>query len=573
MVLEYSTGILSTIPSNLVVLVEIGLMIIVASIFAYLVKILKQPLMPAYIFTGILIGPLVLGLIKDIYLIESLSYIGAAFLIFIAGLEIKLSKLKEVGSVSSIGGVFQIGILLFISFFIALALGFVGKEPIYIALVVAFSSTMVVVKLLSDKRSINSLHGRIIIGILLFQDIAAIIAMTILTSDFSTSSILISVLKAIIFAVAAFLLAIGIRPVLKVSAKNQELLLLVSISILFLFAIGSIFAELSIIIGAFFAGVALANSDYKIDIEGKIAPLRDFFAVIFFVALGMRLELIPLKFVTILLLLIFMVMIIKPLTIMFIVRLFGYKKITSFLSANALAQTSEFSLIIVTTGLTLGHISNHLFSTIVLLTVITMSLSTYLITNEKKLYNIFSSPLNFLESFHSKREKSLEYIKDDGRKVLIFGCHRMGSLFLKEFEKEKENVLVIDYNPEIIRSLIEKKIPCIYGDLSNKEVLEKAKIGDAETVISTIPDFEENLMLIKKTRELNKKALIFIVADRISEALDLYKNGADYVILPQVIGGQKGFEIIKSIKNGQISVKQLKKQHLNYLNSIHHILY
>jgi len=563
---------ISNIHAEMTTLFEIGVMIIIASILAFLIRLIKQPLIPAYILTGILIGPLFLKLIENQHLIMSLSEIGVAFLIFTAGLEIKFKKLKEVGNAASIGGTLQILLLFVIGFLIAMGLGFLGKAPIYIGLVVAFSSTMVVVKLLVDRREINSLHGRIIIGILLIQDIAAIIALTILSSDLSMISIVIALGKAFMFAIFAIILSKIMNPIFRKAAQMPELLLLVSISFLFLFSLGAYVSDLSLIIGAFFAGVSLANSNYKTEIQGKVAPLRDFFAVIFFVALGMQLQWITGKFFILLLILLGVVIILKPLTIMFLVRFFGYKKRTSFFTGNALAQTSEFSLIIVTLGLTLGHINQGLFSTLVLLTIITMSLTTYCITYQKKFLNLFSWHLNLLKNFQTKKE-NLEYHGKEGKKIILFGCHRMGSLFLKEFEKRKKDLVVIDYNPEIIQSLIDKKIPCIYGDFMNPEVVEKAGLKQAEIIISTIADIEDNLYLVKRARKKNPNVLIFVVARRISEALKLYNVGADYVIIPQIIGGQKGFDIIQKVKNNKDLLKEYRKQHKKYLEGVHNILY
>ncbi|MBT4135776.1 hypothetical protein HOD75_04560 [archaeon] len=570
--LSVCQNLISLVPSELTIFFEIGIMIIIAAILAFLIRLVRQPLIPAYIITGILLGPLALGLIQDPHLVKSLSEIGVAFLIFTAGLEIKFKKLREVGKVASIGGVFQIAILFAIAFFISTWFGFIGKAPIYIGLVVAFSSTMIVMKLLADKRELNSLHGRIVIGILLVQDIIAIIALSVLASDLTLNSILIVLLKAFIFGIIAIILAKVMNPIFNIAAKNHELLILVSISFLFTFVIGSFIAGLSLIIGAFFAGVALANSNYKVEIEGKIRPLRDFFAVIFFVALGLQLAPIPKQLLILMLILLVLVIVIKPWIIMFSVRIFGYKRKTSFLTGNALAQTSEFSLIIVTLGLGLGHISQDLFSALVLLTIITMSLTTYFIIYERKIEKYMDLPLILFNKFKSDKE-NLEYSVKDGKRTILFGCHRAGSLLIKELKNNKEDLLVIDYNPEIIKSLINKKIPCIYGDFANPEVLSKANLKNAEMVISTIPDFEDNLLLIKKTRNLNSKVPIFVITTRISEALKLYKEGADYVIIPQVMGGEKFFELMKKIKRDKTSVKEMKKEHLRHLKEIHHLLY
>jgi FlaA1/EpsC-like NDP-sugar epimerase len=257
---------------------------------------------------------------------------------------------------------------------------------------------------------------------------------------------------------------------------------------------------------------------------------------------------------------------------MILVRLSGYRKRTSFLVGNSLAQTSEFSLVILALGLGLGHISQGLFSTLVLLTILTMSLTSYFITHEKKLAKWFDWPLNIFNKYHSKKEE-LEYSDKNKKKVIIFGCHRAGSLILKEFENKKEELFVVDYNPEIIKSLIEKKIPCVYGDFMNSEVFAKTNVNEAEIIVSTIPDFEDNVFLVKQIRSINKKALVFVVANRIREAMALYKEGADYVILPQVEGGQRAYDLIKKFKKGHFSVKKMRKNHIKYLKSIHHILY
>ena len=289
------TSILGNLTPDLVILFEIGVLIIIATLLAFLIKKLKQPIIPAYIIAGIIIGPLVLGLVKNQDLINSLSEIGVAFLIFTAGLEINFKKLKEVGSTIAISGILQVVITFAITFGICLLFGLQNQAAIYVGLIVAFSSTMIVVKILADKRELNSLHGRIIIGILLMQDIIAIIALMVLSSNFTILSLAIVLAKGVILGVLAFLLAKAINPIIRASADSQELLLLVSISFLFLFVIGVSIGGFSLVIGAFFAGVALANSDYKTEIEGKITPLREFFAVIFFVSLGMQLNFIDLK--------------------------------------------------------------------------------------------------------------------------------------------------------------------------------------------------------------------------------------------------------------------------------------
>ena len=562
----------SQIPEHLFLIFEIGLMIILAGVLGYILKLMKQPLILAYVIAGIILGPLSVGLIRNFETIIALSEIGVAFLLFFAGIDINIRKLKEVGKVASVVGIIQVVLLFVAGYFVSTWLGFGGTAAVYVGLVIAFSSTMVVLKLLADRRELNSLHGRIIIGILLIQDIAAVIVLSVLTTNFGVMSISIQIAKALGFAILAFILAKGVNPIFRIAAKNTELLLLVSISLLFLFALGSYAAGLSLVIGAFFAGVALANSEYRTEIQGKIMPLRDFFAVLFFVALGMQITLISLNYVWLLLALIGLAMILKPGIIMLFTRIFGYSKRTSFLAGNGLAQTSEFSLIIATIGFTSGFIGQELFSTLVLLTIITMTLTSYLITNDKKIFGRFSVPLNVFDKLGTSHEE-LEFAPPFKRKIIIFGCHRIGSLFLKYFGKRKKEVLIVDFNPEIIRSLIHKKVPCIYGDFANDEVLEKANLLNAEIVVSTIPDLDDNLSLIKRVKNINPKVVVFVTADKIDEAIELYDQGADYVLLPKVITGELGFNLAKRVLDDKIHIKTVKREQIKHLKSIHTLLY
>jgi len=562
----------SQIPEHLFLIFEIGIMIILAGVIGYILKLFKQPLILSYILAGIILGPLSVGLIHNTETIMVLSEIGVAFLLFFAGIEINIKKLGEVGRVATVVGLVQIILLFAAAYFVSVWLGVVGIAAVYVGLIVAFSSTMVVLKLLSDKRELNSLHGRIVIGILLIQDIAAIIALTVLTTDLSVISMSIQLSKAVGFVIVAFILSKVVNPIFRNAAKNTELLLLVSVTLLFIFAIGSYVAGLSLIIGAFFAGVALANSDWKTEIQGKIMPLRDFFAVLFFVALGMQLSLISVQLVILLVSLLVLVMVLKPAIIMFITRLSGYRSRTSFLAGNALAQTSEFSLIIATIGLTTGAIGNELFSTVVLLTIITMTAATYLIQDDKKLFVRMSLPLKAFKNLEQKQEE-LEFAPPTKRKVIIFGCHRIGSLFLKYFGKNKKDVLIIDFNPDIIKSLIKKKIPCIYGDFANDEVLAKANLLNAEIAVSTIPDVEDNIALTKKIKDINPKMIVFITADSIDDALELYGAGADYVLLPKVITGELGFNLAKRILGNKSQIKSIKNEQIKHLKKIHSLLY
>jgi Kef-type K+ transport system membrane component KefB len=307
---------------------EIGLIIIIATVFTYIARLLRQPLIPAYVLTGLILGPIGLGLIKDIKLIESLSEIGIIFLLFIVGLEINFSKLRKVGRVSAMGGLAQV-LLTFYAGFAAgkYLLGFTTLTSVYAGLIVAFSSTMVVIKLLSDKEKLDTLHGRIMIGFLLVQDVLVIFALSLLSSaaEFSYTILLIIFVKVIlILGFAALLNRYVIYHMFRFAAKSAEVLFLLSLTICFLFVLLAYILGFSIAIGAFIGGVTLANLPYHFNIIGRISPLKDFFSTIFFVSLGMQLVFASLgKLVVPLITLLALILILKPLIILLILSYQG----------------------------------------------------------------------------------------------------------------------------------------------------------------------------------------------------------------------------------------------------------
>jgi len=560
---------------------DIGAIIIIATVFAFIAKTFKQPLIPAYVLTGIIIGPF-LGLITNTDVITTLSEIGIAFLLFIVGLEMDLRKLRDVGLISSVGGMVQMLSIFTATFILAVFLGFVYREAIYLGLIIAFSSTMVVVKLLSDKHEIDTLHGRIIIGFLLMQDIIAILALSVLMTidNFSFSFLILSVVKGVVVFLVAVAASKFLFPALfEFAAKSQELLFIAAVSVSFAFSILFYYIGFSIAIGAFVAGVTLANLPYNIEIIGKVKSLRDFFAVIFFVSLGM--ELILGSFWALLKpLIIFIILIIflKPLITMSLCSFFGYKKRTAFLTSMSLAQISEFSLIIVAQGLFLGHLSQEIFSLTVILAVATIVSTSYFIKYEDKLYRKLAG---FLEIFDrlTGTYNDLEYVPRKKHEVILCGYNRIGYSIVNTLKKLKKKLLVVDFNPEVIRKLIDEKIPCIYGDVGDLEVLERLNLREAKMVISTVPKKRDNLLLIKKTKEENKKAIVFVNASHVEDALRLYDAGADYVVLPHFLGGEHVSLLIedftgdiKKIIDTKIKhIKELKKRReLGHEHPVHH---
>jgi Kef-type K+ transport system membrane component KefB/Trk K+ transport system NAD-binding subunit len=555
---------------------EVAVIIIVATVLGYISRLLKQPLIPAYIITGLLIGPLGTGFISDTKMIATLSEIGIAFLLFVVGLELDLKRLRDIGLVASVGGTLQIFLLFSFGYLFAIILNvFSLVEAIYIGLIVAFSSTMVVVKLLSDKKTLDTLHGRIIIGILLMEDIFAILSLSLLGSmnSFSIGLLLLSLFKALAVIVGAVLLGRFVfPPVFRFAAHSQELLFLLSLSACFLFSLTAAYIGFSIAIGGFIAGVTLANLPYNLEIVSRIKPLRDFFITLFFVSLGMQLVLFDLgKIILPLTVLIAFIVLLKPLVIMVICSLFGYTKRTSFLTAISLTQISEFSLIIVAQGLLLHQVSSEIFSLALMLAVVTMSLTAYATKYENAVYSSLSKYLTVFEKIGESKELRIMEGKNvneaEAYDVILIGYDRIGYSIAKTLRRMGRSWLVVDFNPDIVKRLSKENVHCIYGDIGDIEVLDRLNFRDVKIVISTIPYIRENLLLMKQVKKVNQRAAIFVTANKVDEALKLYDHGADYVILPHFLGGDHVAVILEEVTADINKLIATKLSHIEELKA------
>lgn len=545
---------------------EVGLIVILAGMGAYIAKLAKQPLIPAYIMVGVLIGP-VFGFISDSTLISSLSEFGIAFLLFMVGLEMEFKKLKDIGKAATITGALQIGLSFLAGLGVAVVLNFNLMEAMYIGIVVALSSTMVVIKLISDRYEINTLHGRLIIGVLVIQDIFAVAALSYLTSQSTTlaNGVGIFALTIALVIIACIFAGKYIFPrVFAFAAKSQELLLATSLSVCFLLAL--LFAKigLSITIGAFFAGVLLANLPYNVEIAGRIKTLRDFFAILFFTSLGMMLPLEGLvNMILPTLILFILILAVKPAVTYVILKFSKYTNRTSFTTALSLAQISEFSLIIVAQGMAAGLIDENILAMTIMLAILSMTSTSYLMKYEIKLYKIFS---HVMRKFNI-RDKSGRGLSEDKlvSDIILCGHDRIGHSILTKLRDMQKSVLVVDFNPDIINNLRKAGISCVYGDINDPEVFSRLDVSKAKMLISTANHYEDNLLLLKKAKSVNSAMPIIVTAHKIDEALTLYDDGADYVILPHFLGGDMVSELLPDFESNQLKILMHKYRHINDL--------
>ncbi|MFC1800898.1 cation:proton antiporter [Nanoarchaeota archaeon] len=544
------------------VFLEIGLVIIAATLLAILARFLRQPLLIAYIAAGIVIGPVGLGLIKNQEIIAMFSELGIVFLLFIVGLQLDVKKLKHVGWQASLVGLAQVVFTGLAGFFIA-SLYFDTLVSAYIAVALTLSSTVVVVKLLTDKNEINTLHGRMAIGVLLIQDLVAIVAIMLFSSvgHFAIDQLLVRIFGILLlFAVALAAYFLILPYLFRVVAKSRELLLITALSWAFGMAALAAYLEISVAIAALLAGVSLASTQYSLEIVGRVKPLRDFFVTAFFVTLGMQVALEPLKkYMLPVIIFCLFVLIGNPIIMYIVMRFFKYKPRTSFLASISLAQISEFSIVIIALGFGLGHLTSEVVSIIAVIATLTIGVSSYLIIYDNWLYR------KFKKYFNVSSDEKLHYLPKKRFDVVLVGHNRIGYSIYHKLKNMKRKILTVDYNPEVVKRLIKKKMPCIYGDAGDLEIIDKMNLKHVKMLIATVPDIYDNLLLIKKLKEVNPKGLAIVTANQIDEALKLYQYGADYVIMPHFLGGEHISFMVEKYRKDLGKILKLKLKHIDEL--------
>ncbi len=552
------------------VLWSISLIIGIAALITVIARAIRQPPIIAYLIAGVIVGPIFLNLIgpssATSEIIQTFAHIGVAFLLFIVGLSLDFRVLKEIGGVASIVGLTEIVITGTISGLIALGLGFSSTTSIYIATALAFSSTVVVVKILSDKKEIDTLHGRIVLGILIVEDFIAAIALMVvpLIEQGGSMGIILNKLLLILVLIAGIFLgtALVFNRFLDYLSRNQEVLFLFGVGWALLLASLFDYLGFSLEIGALIAGMSLASTKYTLELSGKMKPLRDFFIVLFFVFFGSQLAgVITMDLIKNALIFSVFILIGKPLIVMSLLRSFGYKKRTNFLAGSSLAQISEFSLILILMGFSLGHITQDMMNLVILISIFTIGASSYSIYYARSIFNQIGHLLNL---FEGKRHKSLSEPKEN-YEIILFGYHRMGYKVLSTLQKMKVPFVVVDHNPKVILALNKWGINCVYGDAGDKGFLSQLEWDKVKLTISTIPDNESNVVIKKFLLDIKSKATFIATAEQPRFALELYELGADYVLIPHHLGGDYASHIITSFGLSKQKYKELGIKHLKEL--------
>ena len=531
---------------------SVGISISVAAALAFVGNWIRQPLLLAYLLAGVLIGPRIgFGLISDQASIETVSEIGLILLLFIIGLELDLKKLLSAGKPVLVTGVLQfplcvaLGLAFFIPFGFRMSGGDFGL--LYLAVCLAISSTMIVVKLLYDKFELDTLPGRITLGVLIFQDVWAIVVLGIqpnlLNPQFG--KLLGSLASGVLLVAVTLVISKTVLPRLFRSvAKLPELVLIGSLAWCFIVCAAANAVGLSREMGALIAGVAISTFPYNLDVVAKVVSIRDFFVTLFFVALGMQIPM-PTPALIGMALLASAFLIASRFVVVFpILRALRQGHRASLLPAINLAQMSEFAMVIAAIGLGYQHIDQRTVSLLIFVFAITSVTSTYLIGSSHPLQERLAAWLRRagIKDLDDGRKTDIEESALAGKDVVLLGFFTEASALVHEYEMAKhpllDRLLVIDFNPDVHAELTRRGIACKYGDVASMQTLHHAEVHDAKLVVSTIPDTilkgTSNLRLLQQARRLCPHASVVVTASRAASALELYDAGADFVFVSRL---------------------------------------
>ncbi|MGM0572343.1 MAG: cation:proton antiporter [Bacteroidota bacterium] len=528
----------------------------IAAIAGLIGRFLRQPLIVSFIAVGLIVGPYGIDLLRSIDKIELLSEMGITILLFVVGLKLDVTLIRSTGRVSLFSGLGQVLFTSVFGYLICIGLGFEPVTSLYIAVALTFSSTIIIVKLLSDKREIHSLHGQISIGFLIVQDIVVILAMIVLSaigtpSEYTVWEEFLSVIikGAGLLVFVYLMMRYVLTRVTHMMARIPELLLVFAITWAIALAAFSDFLGFSKEVGAFLGGISLSASTYREVLSSRLNTLRDFLLLFFFIHLGSQVN-IPLlgeQFLPAMFLSLF-VLIGNPLIVMIILGIMGYRKRTSFLAGLNVAQISEFSLILAGLGLSLGQINEETLGMITLIGLITIGLSTYLIMYSHLIYNKIAPLLSIFERKHPYQEEQDSDEVNETFDVIIFGLGMYGSNIACRLEERGFKVFGIDFDPRAVQRWRKRGRYARYGDADDPDLPERLPLH-AQCVISSLENKEVNKALIKYLNLAGFRGSIAVTSYTGRTAKELEKAGADLVLLPFVDAAENIPDKLKSLKH------------------------
>ena len=527
--------------------VEIAVVLSLAAAVGLAGVLARQPLIVSFIAVGIVAGPSGLGLVQSGLVVETLARLGIALLLFLVGLKLDLGLIRRFGTVAAATGLGQVAFTSIGGFLLCLALGLGAVESAYVAIALTFSSTIIIVKLLSDKREIDALHGRIALGFLIVQDLCVVAAMIALSAFAATGEGGAGALARTLAGGVALVAAAGLfmryaaEPLLSRIAREPELLVVYAMAWAALWAAAADAAGLSKELGGLIAGVSLGSTSVREAVAARLAPLRDFLLLFFFLELGALFDFSAVAGMAgIAAVLSAFVLIGNPLIVMAIMGWMGYRRRTGFLAGLTVAQISEFSLVFVALGRELGHIGSDAVGLTTLVGIVTIGLSTYMIMNSAALYRWLGPWLGAFERRDPFREDHAPAAGEaPPRDVILFGLGRYGTALAEGLAERGVGFLGVDFDPEAVRAFRRRGWPALYGDAADPGFVSSLPLGQARWIVAAMPHIPLVLghpgtreALVGAVREAGFTGRVALMAGTAEEAEMLRALGADLVLNP-----------------------------------------
>lgn len=554
------------------IFLQISALLAITVTMAFFIRLLKQPLIIAYIIAGITAGPMFFNLLHaDIGMYEAFAQFGVVLLLFIIGLNLNFSQLRTIGKNSVITGLGQVAFTSIIGVAILLLLGIDFYTSVYLAIAITFSSTIIIMKMLADKKDTNTVYGKHTIGLMLVQDVIAVLIMIIIGilkgGHELGGSLFFLFLKGIAILALIYLISKHLLPkLLNRISHSSELLFLFTVS--WCFAIASLLyiSGFSIEIGAIIAGISLSSSPYQPEIASRMKPLRDFFLIIFFIVLGSEMSIASIGSIWLPgLILSLFILVGNPLILYLLFRKLKFTRRNSFLAGVTAAQVSEFGFVILFTGNQIGHLGGSEVPIFTIVAIVTIFTSSYLIIYGEKIYNFI---LPFLNLFGPDKYRQIEG-KIIAYDIWVVGYHRIGKTVCRALKDMKSKFSVIDFNPGAIMELKKEKIHSVFGDIADVEFLESLSVASSKLVVMTIPAVKDQINLINHVRKLNPKILIIANASQFKDVGVLYEAGVNYVMMPHLLGADWIAGVLK--KNKRLTRKffaDLKSEQISEVSAV-----
>ena len=498
--------------------VSVALILALAVAAGAIAKLLRQPVVVSFIIVGILAGPTAFNLVEGAEEIRLFAKFGIAILLFLVGLKLDFHMIRSTGKVALVAGLSQVAFTAAVGFGIAMLFGFEATTAFYIAVALTFSSTIIIIKLIGDKRELDTLYGRIAVGILIVQDILVVAAMVVIVTigtpgegSVVTDLIVTLASSAVFLGVIAFASKFVLEKVLDWISKSPELTLLFGVAWAIVLAAISILIGLSMEIGAFVAGVSLASTAYRESLGARMVSLRDVMLLFFFIELGASLtfadalgQLWPAIVLSV------FVLVGKPLIVFAIMGWMGYRSITSFRTGVALAQISEFSLILIALGYSLGQVDSAVLSLVTLVAVFTITVSSYLILYTDKLFPLMQGFMHLFErgkaSAVDEESQSLSY------DAIVIGSGRFGTEVISGLISAGSSVLAVDLDPDALARARELGAETLFGDVGDPDFAKMLPIHQTGTLICTAPDRSTNTLLLESLKSLDYGGELYLTA-------------------------------------------------------------